>query len=366
MRDIGDVGAAERLARCRGGIVEGIAATAEAVSRLLIHYHPWLIGLLISGLVFTFCPCVFGQDLALLRKMPPDLLRYTGGARPDTEGMVGYNRGGFKSPEFQRGAMHYLLRAVVRGDQRAIDDAWRAIDATFEKQTAEGKFGRDGAPHGGPSAVAFWLADLSQAMLILRESDLAPKYRQRIDRLTPKIHQAARWLAQPRYQNYLKRVDAQSANRLLFDALAYGLSGLLTNDGQLKDMGRRFLDLAMSGYRDSDGVFLENGGHDSSYQAVAALKLQVWVTYFPDKKREDAVDRAIAWLRGRVAGDGQIDVAGNTRTGLGQEQWMGHDKGVNLSEVTLCLLYHYARTGNSQSLAAARRIVERRKNAKSG
>ena len=55
-------------------------------------------------------------------------------------------------------------------------------------------------------------------------------------------------------------------------------------------------------------------------------------------------NRAVAWERGRVRPDGQVDVAGNTRTGLGQEQWMGHNKGVNLSEITLCLLYHYART----------------------
>ena len=40
---------------------------------------------------------------------------------------------------------------------------------------------------------------------------------------------------------------------------------------------------------------------------------------------------------------------------------MGPDKGVNLSEITLCLLYDYARTGNRQSLDAARQIVERRK-----
>jgi hypothetical protein len=40
---------------------------------------------------------------------------------------------------------------------------------------------------------------------------------------------------------------------------------------------------------------------------------------------------------------------------------MGHPKEVNLSEVTLCLLYDYARTGNKDALAAARRIVESRK-----
>ena len=61
------------------------------------------------------------------------------------------------------------------------------------------------------------------------------------------------------------------------------------------------------------------------------------------------------------ARDGQIDVTGNTRTGLGQERWMGHPKDVDLSEITLCLLYDFARTGNRESLDAARRIVQRRK-----
>ena len=37
---------------------------------------------------------------------------------------------------------------------------------------------------------------------------------------------------------------------------------------------------------------------------------------------------------------------------------MGHRKGVNLSAITLCLLYDFARTGNGQSLEAARRIVQ--------
>ncbi len=301
------------------------------------------------------------QELALFQNMPPDLLRYTGGARPDADGMVGHNQGGFKSPEFQRGAMHYMIRAVVRRDERGVDEAWRAIDAAFHEQTEQGKFGRDGAPHGGPSAVAFWLADLCHGLLILRESDLAPKYQQKIDLLIPKIHKAAQWLALPKYQTRLKRDDADAPNRLLFDALAFGLSGLLTDDDSLKQVGRQFVDLAMARYRETDGVFVEKGGHDSSYQAVAALMLQVWAVHFPDPKLDAAIDRAVAWEVGRVGPDGQIDVTGNTRTGLGQERWMGRDKDVNQSEVTLCLLYHFARTGDTRSLDAARRIVGRRK-----
>jgi len=59
--------------------------------------------------------------------------------------------------------------------------------------------------------------------------------------------------------------------------------------------------------------------------------------------------------------DGQVDVADKTRTGLNQEKWQGNYKDVNLSEVTFCLLYDYARTGNQDTLAAAKRIIERRK-----
>jgi hypothetical protein len=303
----------------------------------------------------------YGQQLALLRKMPGDLLRYTGGARPNADGMASYNKGGFKSPEFQCGAMHYMVRAIVRRDERCTAEGWSAVDAAFRYQEPDGAFGHEGAPHGGPSAAAFWLAELDQAVLVLRESDFEPKYKERIDLLLPKIRKAARWLAKARNQAHLKRDDADAPNRLLFDALAFGLSGVLTGDDELKQLGRRFVDLAMAQYRDSDGIFLEKGGHDSSYQAVAALKLQVWTLYFPDKKLEAAADRAVRWELGRVGSDGQINVAGNTRTGLGQEQWMGHRKDVNLSEITLCLLYHYARTGDKDALAAARRIVDGRK-----
>ncbi len=321
------------------------------------HVAQWAVAILF---VWRAAPAA-GQQLAVLQKFPADLLPFTGGARPDAEGMVSYNKGGFKSPEFQRGAMHCLMRGVVEGNVKAMDNAWRAIDATFQRQLASGGFSRKGAPHGGPEGVAMWLSLVDQAILVVRESRLEPRYRNRIALLMPKIHKAARWLAQPLHQNALQRNDAQTPNRLLSDALAYGLSGILAGDADLKRVGRRFVELAMMLYRPSDGAFLEKGGADSSYQAVAAWNLQVWLIYMPDARLEKMVDRAVAWERGRVQPDGQIDVTGNTRTGLGQEQWMGHRKGVNLSEITLCLLYHYARTADPESLAAARRIVEWRR-----
>ncbi len=92
-----------------------------------------------------------------------------------------------------------------------------------------------------------------------RESELGPAYRQQIEQVTPKILKAARWLAEPRYQERLERDDAHAPNRLLFDALAYGLSGLLGGDTPLKQVGCRFVDLAMAQYCPNNGVFLEKG-----------------------------------------------------------------------------------------------------------
>ena len=122
------------------------------------------------------------------------------------------------------------------------------------------RFRPRGRPHGGPSAAAFWLAELDQAVLVLRESELGPKYKERIEQLAPKIRMAARWLAQPRHQASLKHNDADAPNRLLFDALAYGLSGVLTGDDELKQLGRRFVDLAMAQFRQATACFLKKAG----------------------------------------------------------------------------------------------------------
>ena len=108
--------------------------------------------------------------------------------------------------------------------------------------------------------MAFWLADLDQAILVLRESNLGLEYKKRIGRLLPKIRRAARWLAEPRYQERLQREDADAPNRLLFDALAYGLSGVLAGDEELKQLGRRFVDLAMAEFRPATACFSKRAG----------------------------------------------------------------------------------------------------------
>lgn len=288
---------------------------------------------------------------ALFLKMPRDLLDAAGGSYPDAEGLVGHNRGGFKASAFQRGATLKLAVAAAHRDAARAADCWRAIDVTFARQREEGHFGDP------PSSVAFWLCELCRSLLVVQKSPLGDAYRERITALLPKIQKAARWLATQ--QETLYREDGHTPNRLLFDACAFGFAGMLLDDQQLVGMGREFLEKGMKLYRDEDGVFLERGGGDSSYQAVCLLRLQEWVTHFPDERVAAAIDKGVKWELGKIGPDGSISTEDNTRVRPGGEQFMGNEKQVNVGEACLALLYYHARTGDAAALAAARRIYDR-------
>jgi hypothetical protein len=292
--------------------------------------------------------------------MDCELLRHAGGAVPDRDGMVGHNRERYRSPAFQRFACRTLIYGVACNAPRYVGEAFRAIEATFARQSPAGHFGGRASAGG----TAFWLCELNQALLLLEGVPGLDSYRERAKAFEPGIARAATWLSNPARIKELETHDAQAPNRLLFDGLAFALSGVLLQNTGLRIRGERFVDKAMERFRHSDGVFLEKGGHDSSYQAVAAWLLQVWVLHFPDTDIAAAADAACRWLVGRIAEDGSVNTEGNTRTGAGQEIWMGKPKQVNYHEVLRCLLYYTARCrlrGNpdANADAAVQRLAER-------
>jgi hypothetical protein len=64
----------------------------------------------------------------------------------------------------------------------------------------------------------------------------------------------------------------------------------------------------------------------------------------------------MAWERTRIKPTGEVEVSGNTRTGLGQEQMMGHPKGVNYHEVALALCYFGMTHDDPGALALAEKV----------
>jgi hypothetical protein len=298
---------------------------------------------------FAAVPSARLDHAELLRKMPATLLDKAGGAYPDANGMVGHNREGFKASAFQRGATLKLAIAAARGDERRAEDCWRAVEAVFARQTHEGHF------NDPPSSVAFWLCELNRALLVVQQGVLADAFKGRIEALLPKIRLAVDWLAGQRES--LFKVDGNTPNRLFFDAEAFAFSGLLLHDEKLVALGKEFLARGMKLYRDEDGVFLELGGGDSSYQAVCLLRLQEIVIHFPDRQVEEAIRKGIQWELGKVEKNGTISSQGNTRVRPGGETFLGHEKQINVGEVLLALLYYHVRTGDREALQTAERVL---------
>ena len=71
------------------------------------------------------------------------------------------------------------------------------------------------------------------------------------------------------------------------------------------------------------------------------------------------LDKAFAWLLTRIKADGTVEVAGNTRTGLGQETTRsGKFKGIDYRNFVRVLSHWAQFTQNPEWEVTARRIYE--------
>jgi len=264
--------------------------------------------------------------------------------QPNSAGLVGHNaKNGWLHVGFQRGAMTGLVHGAATGNKAEVDKAWTAIDAAFSRQTEDGNFLQGnlaGAKHVDDlMGNSFWLAELSHALLTLKQSDLGDEYQAKIEALKPKIAKSAQWLLNDKAT--LMQFDQTAPNRLFYDAMAFGLTGKLLNDDTLIQTGKDFAAKGLQ-LQDEAGVFEEHGGSDSSYQAVSLLKLQQYGQYFPSERISQAVTKGVDWELSKIKPSGEVDVSGNVRTGNGQETVLGRAKDVDYGAVVQALLYYGA------------------------
>ncbi len=261
----------------------------------------------------------------------------------------------------QRGGCWMLIGAVVAGDVERADAAWNSVETTFAHQIEDGGFlsvRKPGDTHEPtrPERVEtafFYLQELGHAILMVQASPLKGHFHKRIAALEPKLRRACAFI-QAGYDGIILKAG-HTANRMFIAAKAFGLCGIILNDDELKRSSRKLVAVAMA-KRDSDGVFVERDGRDSSYNAVSLLMAQVLALYQPDPELDAALAKAMAWERSRIKPTGEVEVAGNTRTGLGQEHMMGKPKTVNYREVTLALSYFGMIHDDPASLALAERV----------
>ena len=303
-------------------------------------------------------------EFELLRKMPPGrLAALTAADYPDAQGFTGGNHkeGHWIGVGMQRGGCRALIAALVANDPVAADDAWRAIDTAFAHQQADGGFDSTPAPDIGPAdehtarvqTVFFFLQELGHAILVIRQSPFEPRFHARIAAVEPKMRRACAFLSAG-YDTIIAS-SSKAVNRIIIAAKAFGLCGLALHDDALVATSRKLIAHALA-LRDAEGVFIEEGGRDSSYNAVSILFGQVLALHLAIPEFDAALPSAVKWQLTRIRDTGEVRVDGNTRTGVGKETYLGKPKGVNYPEAVLAFTYFGLAHNDGAALAAADKV----------
>ena len=321
--------------------------------------------LFVAGPGLPVAAADFASEYELLRHLPTAAVSgiITNTGLPDAQGFIGFHQqhGKWFEAGMQRGGCWMLIGAVVAGDEKRADEAWRSIDTTFAHQIEDGGFLSSRKPDASheptrPERVEtafFYLQELGHAILVVQASPMESHFHDRIVALKPRMRRACAFI-QSGYDGIITKAG-HTANRMFIAAKAFGLCGAILNDDELKASSRKLVAVAMA-RRDADGVFIENRGRDSSYNAVSILMAQVLVLYQPDPVLEAALVRAMAWERTRILPTGEVEVKDNTRTGVGKEVIMGHAKEVNYHEVALALCYFGMIHHDPSALALAEKV----------
>ncbi len=318
---------------------------------------------LLFGAVISLLPKVSVADTQRLARLDgivatshPQMVRsiISSVGAPDENGLIGRNKtwGSLYSVRFQYGAGRALRYASAVGDLDVERMARSAIQAGLAQIAPDGSIpasvpndlfnGRQPSASDQASAAAFFLSDICPALLIAGTSE----------ETNAGISLAMGWLSNQ--VQILRQIDANAPNRLLIDAMAFEACGQLIADNQVRGHAAPFIQDAL-GRRRADGVFIEAGGSDTSYQAVSLVVAMDLAVLSPGADAQNALleasKAALQWLASKIGPDGVLDSSSNTRTCAG-ELFIGRPKDVDHREVFRALAYGQALGLNDEARIA--------------
>ena len=283
------------------------------------------------------------------------------------EGAAIRNQDKFLEISAQRVSVRIIMRGIAESDSAFIEKGVKAIEYGFAHQNEDGSFQYDssvielGAIEADLlEAGSFFMQAVARSYLLISDSDFSEEFLPRLDLLKPKMRLTIEWLKNNKTMLYEKAKNAP--NRLLFDALAFKLSGIILEEESYASIACEFLNENLKRQRE-DGVFLEEGGYDSSYQAVNILKLQHYYLYSEDAAEKEiilsAVDKAVEWEKTRIKSTGEVDDTGNARTGSQcLEKIAGRCKEINYTDVAMSFSYYSVIRNDVESSILVKKIVD--------
>lgn len=295
---------------------------------------------------------------------------------PDADGALGRNRRGYFNARFQTGVHSLAMAARLDRDAALAGKSLLAIEYAFDRQQADGGFAlvvpaslrahKPATDADLASGTAFFLASAGSAVILLDDDESGEasggvphwpgaELQSRREALRPALARSLAYLMS--HRDRLHAADARAPNRLLFNALAFRSLGLVLDDEAALVAADGFTRAALA-LRHADGYFIEGGGHDTSYNAVASAVGYRLLALDPGNAAlAEALDAAMQWQRRHILASGEISTQGNTRVRPGGESFLGAPKGVDAAHVVEALVLAAAHSGDDAWNELARRVA---------
>lgn len=293
---------------------------------------------------------------------------------PNAVGAIGRNQSAYFHVRFQRGMHHVADYALVSGQAFVVDRFLAAVEYSMNNQLPTGDFklvipdslkdqGKPGIADRA-SGVAFFVSSLGLGIHALETNDWFKnsakftEHRQRLAKLKPKLQLTLDYLL--KHKAYLEAADKHAPNRLLFDALAFETLGRILMNNEAILVASSFVAMAIEQVNEHDGYFIEGGGFDSSYNAVAvALTLRLLMIDHHETGLRSICVNAIRWQKSRILASGEVLTEGNTRVHPGRsgESFLGRKKDVDIGHVVEAFMLASQALSDTDSYSTAQKVI---------
>ena len=286
----------------------------------------------------------------------------------ERSGAMGVNRGWEASArktgdwfiEEQRFADTVIGAGVNRNRDDLINAGVLALEWGFAQQSGDGGFAGKDSYLG----ASYFVAATAHSIWLLETTGYARNYAQRIETIRPKLQRAALWLADAHRIKAASATHDKYASRYLLTGYALGATARVTGNPALALAGEDMVRTGLSKLHAS-GYFPEAAGFDVSFQAEALVYLLRYYDHAAtaDMRRdiEPVIRRALGWLESRVASNGVVQAAGNTRSGSARERdRTGHFRRVSAVAVSRAFGLARAVLGDNKYDGLARAVASAR------
>ena len=242
-------------------------------------------------------------------------------------GAMGVNRGWEASArksgdwfiEEQRFADTVIGAGVNRNRGDLIDAGLTALEWGFAQQSPDGSFPCKDNYLG----ASYFVAATAHSIWLLETTGYARNFASRIEAIRSRLERAALWLADSGHTKAAATEHDKYSSRYLLSGYALGAAARVVANPALALAGENMVRSGLARLHPS-GYFPEAAGFDVSFQAEALVYLLRYYDHAATAEMRREIEaparRALAWLESRVAANGIVQAAGNTRSGSARER----------------------------------------------